>query len=193
MAIIEQPPEPLAFRGSATRVTPDAAYGVFRRPVATTGWRSWLFTIDHKKIGIMYGVTALFFFVVGGIEALLIRLQLAQPDGKLLSAEHLQPDVHHARHDDGLPRRHADGGRLRATTCVPLQIGARDVAFPRLNSFGFWAFFFGGVFLNLSLVHGRRAGRRLVRATRPTPAWPSRPPTAWTSGSWPCRSPAWPR
>ena len=85
MAIIEQPAEPLAFRGP-TRVTPDAAYGIFRRPVSTTGWRSWLFTIDHKKIGIMYGVTAFFFFLVGGIEALLIRLQLAQPDGKLLSA-----------------------------------------------------------------------------------------------------------
>ena len=152
MAIIEQPPEPLALRGPAT-VTPDAAYGVFRRPVATTGWKSWLFTIDHKKIGIMYGVAALFFFVVGGIEALLIRLQLAQPDGKLLSADtYNQMFTMHATTMVFLvvmPMAAAFGNYL-----VPLQIGARDVAFPRLNAFGFWAFFFGGVFLNLSWFMG---------------------------------------
>ena len=152
MAIVEQPPEPLALRGPAT-VTPDAAYGVFRRPVATTGWKSWLFTIDHKKIGIMYGVTALFFFVVGGIEALLIRLQLAQPDGKLLSADtYNQMFTMHATTMVFLvvmPMAAAFGNYL-----VPLQIGARDVAFPRLNAFGFWAFFFGGVFLNLSWFMG---------------------------------------
>ena len=50
--------------------------------MAVTGWKWWLFTIDHKKIRIMYGAGALFCFVAGGIEALLIRLQLAQPDGK---------------------------------------------------------------------------------------------------------------
>ena len=152
MAIVEQPPEPLALRGPAT-VTPDAAYGVFRRPVATTGWKSWLFTIDHKKIGIMYGAAALFFFVVGGIEALLIRLQLAQPDGKLLSADtYNQMFTMHATTMVFLvvmPMAAAFGNYL-----VPLQIGARDVAFPRLNSFGFWAFFFGGVFLNLSWFMG---------------------------------------
>ena len=52
-----------------------------------TGWRSWVTTVDHKKIGIMYGAAALFFFLVGGIEALLIRVQLARPDGTLLSAD----------------------------------------------------------------------------------------------------------
>ena len=56
---------------------PQAAMGVFRRPVSTTGWKSWAFTVDHKKLGIMYGVVAMFFFIVGGVEALLIRLQLA--------------------------------------------------------------------------------------------------------------------
>jgi cytochrome c oxidase subunit 1 len=152
MAIIEQPAEPLALRGPTT-VTPDAAYGIFRRPVTTTGWRSWLFTIDHKKIGIMYGVTAFFFFLVGGIEALLIRLQLAQPNGKLLSANtYNQMFTMHATTMVFLvimPMAAAFGNYL-----VPLQIGARDVAFPRLNSFGFWAFFFGGVFLNLSWFMG---------------------------------------
>ncbi|OWY61714.1 hypothetical protein B7486_62330, partial [cyanobacterium TDX16] len=61
--------------------------GVFRRPTSTTGWRSWVTTVDHKKIGIMYGFTAFFFLLVGGTEALLIRLQLAQPNGTILSAE----------------------------------------------------------------------------------------------------------
>jgi len=59
---------------------------VLRRPKATTGFWSWFTTIDHKKIAIMYGTTALAFFVVGGIEALLLRLQLAGPNGTLLTA-----------------------------------------------------------------------------------------------------------
>ena len=58
-------------------VTPTAALGIFRRPLATTGWKSWVFTVDHKKLGIMYGAVAMFFFLLGGCEALLIRLQLA--------------------------------------------------------------------------------------------------------------------
>jgi cytochrome c oxidase subunit I len=152
MAIIEQPPQPLALPGPQT-VTPDLAYGVFRRPVATTGWKAWLFTIDHKKIGIMYGVTAFFFFLVGGGEALLIRLQLAQADGKVLSANTFnQMFTMHATTMVFLvimPMAAAFGNYL-----VPLQIGARDVAFPRINAFGFWAFFFGGVFLNLSWFMG---------------------------------------
>src|SRR4051812_34750677 len=61
--------------------------GVFARPRTATGWRSWVTTVDHKKIGIMYGAAALCFFVVGGVEALLIRVQLATPNGKLLSAD----------------------------------------------------------------------------------------------------------
>ena len=61
--------------------------GVFTRPRTSTGWRSWVTTVDHKKLGIMYGAAALIFFVFGGIEALLIRWQLATPNGKVLSAE----------------------------------------------------------------------------------------------------------
>ena len=59
---------------------------ILRRPKATTGWFSWFTTIDHKKIGILYGATALVFFVFGGVEALLIRLQLAGPNGTVLTA-----------------------------------------------------------------------------------------------------------
>src|SRR5438445_13200255 len=60
---------------------------IFRRPTATSGWWGWVTTVDHKKIGMLYGVTAFVFFVVGGVEALLIRLQLAHPNGHVVSAE----------------------------------------------------------------------------------------------------------
>ena len=83
------PQEPLprsrALRG--VREVPTAPpRGILRRPKATTGFWSWWTTIDHKKIGILYGATAIFFLVVGGVEALLIRLQLAGPDGSVLTA-----------------------------------------------------------------------------------------------------------
>src|SRR6476646_5529546 len=60
--------------------------GILRRPKSTTGFWSWWTTIDHKKIALLYTGTALIFFVIGGIEALLIRLQLAQPNGNVLTA-----------------------------------------------------------------------------------------------------------
>ena len=82
MAIIERPAPTVP-----AVVTPTSTYGVLKRPVSTTGWRSWVFTVDHKKLGIMYGATAMFFFIVGGVEALLIRLQLAAPNGKVLNAD----------------------------------------------------------------------------------------------------------
>ena len=77
MANVERPSDVLALpSGSAATHT---ALGVFTRPRAKTGWRAWVSTVDHKKIGIMYGASALFFFVIGGVEALLIRAQLAAP------------------------------------------------------------------------------------------------------------------
>src|SRR5438132_5283380 len=60
---------------------------LLRRPRNITGPASWFTTIDHKKIGILYGVTSFIFFLVGGVEALLIRVQLAQPNGRILSAD----------------------------------------------------------------------------------------------------------
>ncbi len=60
--------------------------GLLHRPTRTTGFWSWFTTVDHKKIGILYGGTALIFFVIAGIEALLIRLQLAGPNGTVLTA-----------------------------------------------------------------------------------------------------------
>src|SRR5262245_57173855 len=87
MAIAERLLTPALARGGSPAVaTPSSSLGILKRPVSSTGWRSWVFTVDHKKLGIMYGVTAFCFFIVGGVEALLIRLQLASADNKVLSA-----------------------------------------------------------------------------------------------------------
>jgi cytochrome c oxidase subunit 1 len=151
MAIIERPAPTVP-----AVVTPTSTYGVLKRPVSATGWRSWVFTVDHKKIGIMYGATAMFFFIVGGVEALLIRLQLAAPNGKVLNADlYNQMFTMHATTMVFLfvmPMAAAF-----ANYFVPLQIGARDVAFPRLNAFSFWALLFGGIFLNLAWFLGGAA------------------------------------
>ena len=132
---------------------PEKRVRLLERPRATTGKFSWVTTVDHKKIAIMYATLALFFFCVGGIEALFIRLQLAQPNGTILSA---------ARYNEfftmhgttmvfllGMPIAAAFGNYL-----VPLMIGARDVAFPRLNMLGFWVFGLGGMFIYSSFALG---------------------------------------
>ncbi len=156
MAIIERPATQVAVPLVSAPVTPASTFGALRRPVSTTGWKSWIFTVDHKKIGIMYGATAMFFFIVGGVEALLIRLQLAAPNGKILNADiYNQMFTMHATTMIFLfvmPMAAAF-----ANYFVPLQIGARDVAFPRLNAFGFWCLLFGGIFINLSWFLGGAA------------------------------------
>ncbi len=114
---------------------------------------SWIATVDHKRIGMLYGVTSFFFFLVGGLEALLIRVQLARPENEFLS-----PDQYNrifTMHGTTMvflvvmPMSAAFFNLL-----VPLMIGARDVAFPRLNAFSFWTFLFGGLFLNMSFFTG---------------------------------------
>jgi len=155
MAIIERPAETTDALTAGTAPAPTAAtnYGYLRRPVETTGWRSWAFTVDHKKIGIMYGAVAMFFFIIGGLEAGLIRLQLAGPDGTILSADkYNQMFTMHATTMVFLfvmPMAAAF-----ANYFIPLQIGARDVAFPRLNALSLWVFVFGGIFLNTSWFLG---------------------------------------
>ncbi|MCX6541759.1 MAG: cytochrome c oxidase subunit I [Actinobacteria bacterium] len=156
MAISERNSVPALAGSGSAYVTPSTSFGVFKRPVESTGWRSWVFTVDHKKLGIMYGVVAMTFFVIGGVEALLIRLQLAAPNNKVLSAgAYNQMFTMHATTMVFLfvmPMAAAFANYL-----VPLQIGARDVAFPRLNAFGFWCFLFGGIFLNTSWFLGGAA------------------------------------
>ncbi len=158
MTIIERPSltPVVAGSGVSVGVKPSQAYGSLRRPVSSTGWRSWVFTVDHKKLGIMYGAVAMFFFLVGGVEALLIRAQLAGPNGTVLSAGlYNEMFTMHATTMVFLFVMPMAAGF--ANYLVPLQIGARDVAFPRMNAFGFWCFLFGGIFLNTSWVLGGAA------------------------------------
>src|SRR5579862_9146261 len=135
----------------AAITTPEAAPLIraprfMKRPKSTDGLVGWLTTIDHKRIGILYGVTAFIFFLVGGSEALLIRLQLATPNGKILSAQvYNQVFTMHGTTMIFLvimPMSSAFFNYL-----IPLQIGARDVAFPRLNAFSYWLYLLGGLFM----------------------------------------------
>jgi len=114
---------------------------------------AWLSTVDHKRIAVLYLLTALFFFVVAGVEALFMRIQLAVPNNHFL-----QPDTFNQLFT------------MHGTTMIflvvmpvvfgfvnyvlPLQIGARDMAFPRLNAFGFWLVPLGGILLHFSVLAG---------------------------------------
>ena len=151
MALTEAGPLALTSGDSDTVYKPA---GVFTRPKSgATGWKSWLTTVDHKKIGIMYGAAALFFFIIGGVEALLIRVQLWAPRGTLLSADQYN-QVFTMHGTTMIFLVVMPIGAAFANYLMPLQIGARDVAYPRINAFSFWAFLFGGVFLNSSWILG---------------------------------------
>ena len=158
MAIVEQPRTQddggsRELTAGAAPSTPSDSLGVFRRPVGDTGWRSWLFTVDHKRIGIMYGVAALFFFSIGGIEALIIRTQLSAPEQELVSAD-LYNQLFTMHGVTMIFLVVIPIGAAFMNYLMPLQIGARDVAFPRLNAFSFWCFLFGGLFFNSSWFLG---------------------------------------
>lgn len=118
-----------------------------------TGALGWLATVDHKRIGIMYLLASLVFFIIGGLFAMVIRLQLAQPNLKLVSPEtYNQVFTMHGTVMIFLVVMPALAGF--GNYFIPLMIGARDMAFPRLNAFGFWIFLFGGVFLFFSYASG---------------------------------------
>ena len=116
-----------------------------------TGVVSWITTVDHKRIGIMYGASAFFFLLCGGIEALLMRTQLAIPNNTLVSAGTF----------NGLVTMHGTTmiflfvmplSAAFFNFLTPLMIGAPDVAFPRMNALSYWIFLFGGLLLNFSFV-----------------------------------------
>ena len=152
MAIIERE-DPLELEAGEITETAERPLGVFTRPQSNTGWRSWLFTVDHKRIGIMYGAAGIFFFIVGGIYALFIRLQLAVPNNNVLSADTYNQIF--TMHGVVMVFLAAIPlGAAFANYLIPLQIGARDVAFPRLNAFSFWVFLGGGLFLMSSMFIG---------------------------------------
>ncbi len=115
--------------------------------------KSWLTTTDHKRIGQLYFWTALGFFLIGGLEALVIRAQLAKPEGIGVSAEvYNQLFTMHGTTMVFLALMPLSAAFFNYI--IPLQIGARDVAFPRLNAFSYWVFLLGGLFLNASFVAG---------------------------------------
>ena len=130
-----------------------ALTGVLSRPTSYSGWWSWVTTVDHKRIGILYGVTAFLFFLVGGVEALIMRVQLFWPDQAIVA-----PGVFNQ-----LFTMHAltmiflgvmPLGAAFFNFVIPLMIGARDVAFPRLNAFSYWVFLAGGLMLNWGWLSG---------------------------------------
>ena len=113
----------------------------------------WVVTVDHKRLGIMYIVSGLVFFVIAGLEASLMRLQLAWPGLHIVPPETFNRLF--TMHGTsmvflvGIPIVFGFGNYL-----VPLMIGARDLAFPRLNAFGFWIFLFAGLLLHFSFIGG---------------------------------------
>jgi len=113
----------------------------------------WIVTVDHKRLGILYILYALFFFVVGGVEAIIIRIQLIVPHNHFVSPQVFNRMM--TMHGTTMiffmvmPILFGFG-----TYLIPLMIGARDMAFPRLNAFGFWMTAFGGVLLYFSFIGG---------------------------------------
>ncbi|MEX1255232.1 MAG: cytochrome c oxidase subunit I [Dehalococcoidia bacterium] len=142
-SVTAQPGSPLA----------QAMRDIRRQAGTYQGVWSWIATVDHKRIGLMYGVTAFTFFLAGGIEALVIRLQLAAPNGNVVGAD--QFNRLFTMHGTTMiflvvmPLSAAFFNLL-----IPLMIGARDVAFPRLNAFSYWVFLAGGIFMNVSFFTG---------------------------------------
>jgi cytochrome c oxidase subunit 1 len=128
-----------------------AITGVIPRPTSYAGIWGWMTTVDHKRIAVLYGVTAFILLLIGGLEAGVIRMQLATADNDLVG-----------------PGRFNQMFTMHATTMVfmvimplsvsffnfviPLAIGARDVAFPRLNALSFWIFLFGAILMNVSFL-----------------------------------------
>ena len=126
---------------------------IFPRPMSHSGIWWWLGTVDHKKIGTMYGIVSFFWFIMGGIEALLIRLQLSHAEADIISPElYNQLFTMHGTTMVFLVVMPLSAAFFN--WLVPLQIGARDVAFPRLNALSLWVFIFGSILMNISWFTG---------------------------------------
>jgi len=123
-----------------------------KRSVGAVLW-DYLTTVDHKKIGILYILGGGFFFLLGGLEAMIIRIQLIVPENDFISAGFFnQMITMHGTTMIFLAGMPILVGLMNVA--MPLQIGARDVSFPFLNALGFWLFLFGGILLNLSFLLG---------------------------------------
>ena len=119
---------------------------LLRRPTKPTGVWNWVTTIDHKKIGALYGITSFMFFLIGGLEAIIMRVQLSRAEHDLVSPEVFsQLFTMHALTMIFLAIMPLSAAFFNLM--IPLMIGARDVAFPRLNAFSYWVFLFGAIVL----------------------------------------------
>src|SRR6202046_2691652 len=163
----------------AVRPVPQILVHEVHKPRETRQWLDWVLTTDHKKIGIMYLVLTFVFFILGGVEALLMRSQLAVPNNTLISGEHYNELL--TMHGTTMiflfvvPVMAGFGNYF-----VPLMIGARDMAFPRLNALSFWLLLAGGIVLYAPLFwHPPEAG------------WWSYPPLSSKLYSPSCGQDAW--
>jgi cytochrome c oxidase subunit 1 len=137
----------------ATQVTTAGQITTVEQFAYPKGIWSWITTVDHKRIGVLYLFTALAFFLVGGVEALLIRIQLAQPENSFVSADtYNQLFTMHGTTMIFLVVMPLSAAFFNLL--VPLMIGARDVAFPRLNAFSYWVFLFGAILINVGWFYG---------------------------------------
>ena len=134
----------------ATKVAPVPILTTSRVAPEARGWTSWITTTDHKRIGILYMVTTFVFFCLGGVEALLMRLQLGTPENTLVSpVVYNQLFTMHGTTMIFLFVVPMMAGL--ANYFVPLMIGARDMAFPRLNALSYWLLLTGGIVFYASI------------------------------------------
>src|ERR1700750_2840600 len=148
----------MAITDYAVRPIPQVTAREVVAPRTTKRWVDWVLTTDHKKIGIMYLVLTFVFFIMGGVEALLTRTQLSVPHNTLITGEN----------HNGLITLHGTTMIFLFVVpvmagfgnyFVPLMIGARDMAFPRLNALSFWLLAAGGlVFYATLFFHAPEAG-----------------------------------
>ena len=125
--------------------------GVIPRPTSYAGIWGWITTVDHKRIGVLYGVSALILMLIAGLEAGVIRMQLASADNDLIGAARFnQMFTMHATVMVFMVIMPLSASFFNFV--VPLAIGARDVAFPRLNALSYWLFLFGAVLMHMSFV-----------------------------------------
>ena len=128
-----------------------AITGVIPRPTSYAGVWGWLTTVDHKRIGVLYGTSALVLMLLAGIEAGVMRMQLAQPDSGLISgARFNQMFTMHATVMVFMVIMPLSAAFFNFV--IPLAIGARDVAFPRLNALSYWLFLFGAILMHVSFL-----------------------------------------
>ena len=116
-------------------------------------WREWITTVDHKRIGIMYLLTALLMLFRGGVDAIMMRYQLSMPENTFLDAQHYN-EVFTTHGIVMILFMAMPFITFFFNYLIPLQIGARDVAFPRLNALSFWLFFMGMGLFNFSFIIG---------------------------------------